>query len=210
MLVAPLLGGLDALVVGVDLSGPGGACRGRQRARYFTVAAHQATEQGGRRGQTRPFGSRLPRNQKGLDFVEQGTIDDRRHIIFDDFGDVLAFAIALAVELIETANPCIGVARENLVDGSGAEQRAVPRTEAALVQPDRDLFRAERAGVSIAVPGEIEGANDDLGLDRFDRELFLLLVSDDLGIDGLVSEWNDATVGESTARVLFHGARCRA
>src|SRR5450756_1727347 len=44
-----LLGGLDALVIGVDLPSPGGTRRGGQRARCLTITAYQTTEQGRRR-----------------------------------------------------------------------------------------------------------------------------------------------------------------
>ena len=55
------------------------------------------------------------------------------------------------------------------MDRAGAEERAVPGAVAALVQPHRDFLRSERTGLSIAVSGEIEGANNDLGLDRLAR-----------------------------------------
>jgi hypothetical protein len=85
------------------------------------------------------------------------------------------------------------------MDRASAEERAVPGAVAPLVQPDRDFLRSERTGLSIAVSSEIEGANNDLGLDRLDCELFLLLVSDDFSVDGSISEWNDSSIRSQVA-----------
>jgi hypothetical protein len=65
------------------------------------------------------------------------------------------------------------------MDRAGAEERAVSGAVTAFIQPHCDLLGPERAEISIAVSREIEGANDDLGFYRLDRELLLLLVSDD-------------------------------
>jgi hypothetical protein len=117
---------------------------------------------------------------------------------------------SLRLNFVEAAHARVGLAGEDFMDCAGAEERAASETVTALVQPHRDFLRPERTGFSIAVSREIEGANDYLRFDWFDRELFLLLVSDDLSVDGFVSEWNDTSIRVSTPRVFFHLARGRA
>ncbi|MEJ6870300.1 hypothetical protein R4T50_40605 [Bradyrhizobium sp. NL2] len=72
------------------------------------------------------------------------------------------------------------------------------------VQPLRDLLRSQRTAVAIPVLGQIEGADHDLRFDRLGREFLLLLVADNLGVDGFVAERNDAAVGVAKLRIGLH------
>ncbi|WP_061022065.1 hypothetical protein [Bradyrhizobium sp. CCH5-F6] len=90
------------------------------------------------------------------------------------------------------------------MDGAGPEQRTVARAIAARVQPLRDLLRAQRAAIAVAVLGQIEGADHHFRFNRFDGKLFLLFVADDLCVDGFVAKGNDAAVGVAELSIGLH------
>nr|WP_228411345.1 hypothetical protein [Bradyrhizobium barranii] len=141
--------------------------------------------------------------------IERSAVDDLGHVVIDDLRSLLAFA-DLAVVLVEAARAGIGLARQHFMHGAGPEQRPLAGPVAMLVEPDRNLLRAQGTAGPVAIPCEIECQPDDFGLDRLDRQLLLLLVPDDVGIDRFEPEGNVAAIGVAQARIGQHGPGCRA
>ncbi|OJY13060.1 MAG: hypothetical protein BGP05_03925 [Rhizobiales bacterium 62-47] len=209
VLMLSLFDGLDAFVIVVDDAGPRSAGGGRQGAGLGAVAADKAAQQRRRRGEPRPARPRAARHQQGLNRLEGRRIDDDRNFVFDDFGLRLALAVALPIKLIEVPHAGVGAARQHLVNSPSPKQRSVARAIATCVQPLRDLLRSQWAAIAIPVLGQIECANHNLRFDRLDGEFLLLLVTDDLCINGFVAIGNDSAVGVAELCIGLHRSHCR-